>query len=297
MQTEIKLTKTELRKISREFRTIASRLLRTEYKQGISNLKRFIDFIEKNRIINEFIQKHNKYDFSAIIDDTNKMYVIPDDSKSHEISYVYQILKAHLEGCESSRKDMGYVNLAMGFERRTKFQEIVDNFGKNVMFPFVSHIEGYLTDLQIDMGDEDQTKISIQVHGDNYGGNLGNTMSETNIDQSNSSIGIGVSQNSEIKTEKIAVTINEASQKNIAEVAAEIQELLEQLSQSYPTSTSKEKTILVAEAVDRIEHNPTFKAKVINALKAGGTEAFKEAIDRPFVNILLATFEGWKETE
>ena len=88
MQTEIKLTKTELRKISREFRTIASRLLRTEFKQGMSNLKRFIDFIEENRIINEFIQKHNKHDFKEIILDS-KMNVIPDDSKSHEISYVY----------------------------------------------------------------------------------------------------------------------------------------------------------------------------------------------------------------
>ncbi|VEP16115.1 hypothetical protein H1P_4050006 [Hyella patelloides LEGE 07179] len=297
MQTEIKLTKTELRKISREFRTIASRLLRTEYKQGMSNLKRFVAFIEENKIINEFIQEHNKYNFHEEIYDSNGFAVIPDDSKSHEISYVYQLLKAHLEECKNNGKDIGYVNLAMHFGRSKKFQETVDNFGKNVISPFVSHVEGYLTDLQIDMGDEDQTKISIQVHGDNYGGNLGNTMSETNIDQSNSSIGIGVSQNSEIKTEKIAGTINEASQKNIAEVAAEIQELLEQLSQSYPTSTSKEKTILVAEAVDRIEHNPTFKAKVINALKAGGTEAFKEAIDRPFVNILLATFEGWKETE
>ena len=89
MQTEIKLTKTELRKISREFRTIASRLLRTEFKQGMSNLKRFITFIEENRIINRFLQEHHKYDVFEEIYDSNGLVTIPDDSKSHEISYVY----------------------------------------------------------------------------------------------------------------------------------------------------------------------------------------------------------------
>ncbi|WP_158069419.1 hypothetical protein [Moorena bouillonii] len=53
--------------------------------------------------------------------------------------------------------------------------------------------------------------------------------------------------------------------------------------------------IVVSEVVDQIENNPTLKAKVINALKAGGVEAFKEAIDHPLVNILMATIEGWRE--
>ncbi|NEQ82839.1 MAG: hypothetical protein F6K26_22140, partial [Moorea sp. SIO2I5] len=74
-----------------------------------------------------------------------------------------------------------------------------------------------------------------------------------------------------------------------------IQQLLEQLSQTNPTTTSKEKMIVVSEVVDKIENNPTLKAKVINALKAGGVEAFKETLDHPLVNILMATIEGWTE--
>ena len=90
--------------------------------------------------------------------------------------------------------------------------------------------------------------------------------------------------------------VNQLEQKqNLAKAAAEIQQLLEQLSQTYPTSTNKEKMAVVAEAVDKIESNPTLKARIINALKAGGTEAFKEAIDHPLVNILMATLEGWQE--
>ena len=82
---------------------------------------------------------------------------------------------------------------------------------------------------------------------------------------------------------------------NLADAAAEIQELLKQLEKTNPTSTNKEKMVVVGEAVDRIENNPALKTKVINALKAGGTEAFKEAVDHPLVNILVATIEGWKE--
>jgi hypothetical protein len=91
---------------------------------------------------------------------------------------------------------------------------------------------------------------------------------------------------------KIAGVINEAEQQNLAEAAKEIQALLEQLSKTYPTTTSKEKSIVVGEAVDQIENNQTLKFKVINALRAFGIEALKEAIDHPLVNILVATIEG-----
>jgi uncharacterized protein YjbI with pentapeptide repeats len=84
---------------------------------------------------------------------------------------------------------------------------------------------------------------------------------------------------------------------NLAEAAKEIQQLLEQLSETYSTNTSREKNIVVGEAVDRIESNPKLKAKVLNALKAFGIETFKEAIDHPLVNILVATIEGWQEAE
>jgi uncharacterized protein YjbI with pentapeptide repeats len=84
---------------------------------------------------------------------------------------------------------------------------------------------------------------------------------------------------------------------NLAQAAAEIQQLLNQLSQTYPTATTSQKMSVVAKAVDEIESNPTLKARVIGALKAGGTEALKELIDNPLINILLASIEGWQEAE
>ena len=115
------------------------------------------------------------------------------------------------------------------------------------------------------------------------------------IDPSPTSLGTGYGK--KVEAQKIAVTINETHSKSLAETAAEIQELLEQLSQTYPTSTSQEKMTVVAEAVAQIEQNPTLKARVINTLKAGETEAFKEAIDHPLINLLMTSIEGWPEAE
>lgn len=88
-----------------------------------------------------------------------------------------------------------------------------------------------------------------------------------------------------------------SSNTSLTEAAAEIQQLLEQLSKTNPTATTAEKMAVVTEAAEQIEKNPTLKARVIGALKSGGTEAFKEAIDHPLVNIFVATIEGWKDAE
>ncbi len=121
-------------------------------------------------------------------------------------------------------------------------------------------------------------------------------VNQGDIYKQSGNFGIGHMSGGEIKDNAIVAGVfNEAQQQNLAQAATEIQQLLEQLSKTYPTTTYKEKMAVVGEAVDQIENNPTLKAKVINALKAGGTEALKEAIDHPLVNILVATIEGWQQ--
>lgn len=119
------------------------------------------------------------------------------------------------------------------------------------------------------------------------------------IDTSGGNFGIGHIAGGDINTKtmsKVGGVINEA-QTNLVEAAAEIQKLLKQLEQTNSTSTNAEKMVVVAEAVDQIESNPTLKARVVNALKTGGTEALKEAIDHPLVNILATTIEDWREED
>jgi hypothetical protein len=80
----------------------------------------------------------------------------------------------------------------------------------------------------------------------------------------------------------------------LAEAAADIQQLLEQLSQTYPT-TLAEKSAVAMKVAEAIEQDPALRSRVIGVLEAGGVEALKELVDHPLVTILLAALEGWKQ--
>ncbi|WP_414755293.1 hypothetical protein [Anabaena sp. CCY 9910] len=87
---------------------------------------------------------------------------------------------------------------------------------------------------------------------------------------------------------------NQNQKQNLAEAAAEIQQLLDQLSQNKETKTESEKLTMIAEVVDEIESNPPLKSRLVQALKAGGSEALRDMVSNPLINILIATIEGWK---
>jgi hypothetical protein len=306
MESQIKITKDklitkdELRKLSIEFRTVSGRLIRTHPDEGMSNLKRFMNFIENSLIIKGFIQENNTnpYNIEFVLGNISSVeeYIIPDDSQEKEISFTYQLLKYGLEKYYQYSDGYQYLSYALfGYCGNTKEQ--VERFNFSVVKPLVNYIENHLTHLQIDMGDAEQARISIQqVYGDNYGDNLGigGTRSEMNINQSNSSLGVGVNQG-EINAEKLAGTINEEQKPNLAEAAAEIRQLLNQLEQSYPTNTLVEKATVADIAIQRIEANPTLKGRVIGLLKSASVEAFKEAVNHPLINILMAGIEGWQQ--
>jgi hypothetical protein len=77
--------------------------------------------------------------------------------------------------------------------------------------------------------------------------------------------------------------------KTPAESAREIQDLLTQLQATNPTTSEAE---LVRQV---IRNNPTIKARLINAIKQGGTEALK--VFFPVVSIPMETIRGFLEAE
>lgn len=87
---------------------------------------------------------------------------------------------------------------------------------------------------------------------------------------------------------------NYAQEQDLAEAAAEIQKLLDQLAKTYPNST--EATLVQAIQVE-IKRNPTLKARLINALKSGGVEALKAIFNHPFVSVPVETIKGFLEAE
>jgi hypothetical protein len=85
--------------------------------------------------------------------------------------------------------------------------------------------------------------------------------------------------------------------RTVSDAAAKIQKLLQQLEQTYPTSTPLEKQIVVIEVIKHIESNPTLKMRVVEALKGVSIEALRELIDHPLVNVLLAALEEYQEID
>jgi small GTP-binding protein len=86
----------------------------------------------------------------------------------------------------------------------------------------------------------------------------------------------------------------EQQQKNLADAAAEIQQLLNQLSKTNPTATPQEITNTIEQ---EIKSNPTLKDRLIAALKAGGLEALKTIFNHPAFTIPAETIKGFIEAE
>jgi hypothetical protein len=299
MEIDIKISKNELRKISSEFRMYANRLMQTTPDAGMQNLKRFVNFIDNNLVISDYLRNnHTKSDIQPICFDSLKTeYKVPDESQEDEISFTHQLLQYGLH--KFYNNDDGYLQLAFVTEDYfgcNKYKDVIDKFNHSIVKPFIYYIENYLTNLQTELGDGEDAKLIFHVYGNNYGDNLGATMNEMKIDQSNSSIGVGVNHG-EINTEKLAGTINEAEKPNLAEAAAEIRQLLEQLSQSYPTNTTAEKMAVAAKAIEHIESDPTWKQRAIDAANERGLVAFEKAIDNPVGVFIVRAIQDWQESE
>ncbi|MHC5855163.1 pentapeptide repeat-containing protein [Nostoc sp.] len=79
---------------------------------------------------------------------------------------------------------------------------------------------------------------------------------------------------------------------NLDGTKKEIQQILNQLAQTNPT------TDVVTEAIhQKIKTDPTFKARLLAALKAGGLEALKAIFNHPAFSIPAETIKGYLEAE
>ncbi|GGA29529.1 hypothetical protein [Okeania sp. KiyG1] len=83
--------------------------------------------------------------------------------------------------------------------------------------------------------------------------------------------------------------IHTEEQKTLAEAAKEIQQLLKQLEQSHPNATEEEKIEYIND-----ETTPSFKRRVINALKATGEAAIDQfVLENKFLKVVKAAIKGW----
>lgn len=122
-------------------------------------------------------------------------------------------------------------------------------------------------------------------------------MNEGNTYNQSGQIGIGhVSGGTIQQGAKVAGVIHEAQDKSIAEVAKEIQDLLNQLEKTYPTNSISDQMVVATEIIKQIENDPTWKERVINAGKQGGLAFLEKSFDNPIGALLINAIKGWVET-
>jgi predicted RNase H-like HicB family nuclease len=124
----------------------------------------------------------------------------------------------------------------------------------------------------------------------------GKSVVENSFNNYNSNIG----NQGDINSEQI-IGINHnyspEQRKTLSEAAAEIQQLLEQLSRTYPTNTNPEKITVANEAIHRIENNPILRQKILRALKAGSVQALGQYLNHPIASFFLGALEEWRQNK
>lgn len=157
----------EIQKLSKNFRIMASRLLNSSYQDAIDDLIRFINFINTDETISNFISENNitKFDVEKIIKDRGYNERYPAQyNKSDEIAFTYQLLKFAAENVKN------YYRISNGYSSSRKFQDHNDEFNKVVVKPFIDYILIYIDELYSDLKIDTIAKaINLQITGENKG--------------------------------------------------------------------------------------------------------------------------------
>jgi len=130
-----------------------------------------------------------------------------------------------------------------------------------------------------------------------FNGDVGSVENQGNIASSGNPNNIGNAAG-EAQAEMKSIQHNYAPEQKqtLAEAAAEIQKLIQQLEETNPTATVAEKqSALAIEIQQEIKRNPNFKVRLRNALKEGGIEALK-VLFAP-IGIPIEMARGWIEAE
>lgn len=144
------MIKKELRKISIQYRTLSSQMLKIDNDSEIGHIKAFVDFINSTPIIADYINKcHAKdYDIAADMQSKRNWQPITIPSNTSElVDYVYQILSAIANNENLLRAWSFY------YTASNKFADKYQMFLRKTIEPFVHALRSYLEQQLVDSED------------------------------------------------------------------------------------------------------------------------------------------------
>lgn len=164
----------------------ASMLIDAHYSKVDSIVAMFVKYIDETPIIYEYIQNVviNIPNLGEIIKQVSQSYghtTLPiGKTPEEEVSCVYQYLKYI-----SDHPSIKVYSLGWGYARSNSYQDMVSEFGKQIVLPFVNQINMYLSDIATDMGYDEGESFLIQINGGQAQVNVSNDDSTINANQIN----------------------------------------------------------------------------------------------------------------
>lgn len=153
------MIKKELRKISLQYRTLSSQMLKINTQEEISFMQAYYNFITDTPIIFDYIQKCStkKYDFHQIFREKNwnDILVLP-ASQEELVCYGYQLLQYVLDGPKQ------LFILGRGYTSSNKFKDAIEAFMRKSIEPFVIAIRSFL---EIELIDSNDNEIEKNTNG------------------------------------------------------------------------------------------------------------------------------------
>lgn len=148
------MTKKELRKISLQYRTLSSQMLKIDSQEEVNYIQMFFDYITSTPIIFDYIQKCSTitYDFKDIFAKKawNDILTLP-SSQEELVGYGYQLLQYILDGPKQ------LFVLGLGYTGSNKFKDDIAAFMRKSIEPFVVALRSFL-ELELIDCDELQTE-------------------------------------------------------------------------------------------------------------------------------------------
>lgn len=145
------MTKKELQKISLQYRTLASQMLKINSQEEMYCIQQFFDFINETSFLMSYIDEciTEEYDFKSIFEEKGWRDILELPSNQKElISYGFQLIKYILDGPKQ------LIGLCMGYTSSNKFSDNIEAFMRKSIEPFVVAVRTYIELNFIDANDE-----------------------------------------------------------------------------------------------------------------------------------------------
>lgn len=141
----MEIDKKELKKISRKFRSLGSRVINAYFAEQTSLVKMLIDYTDNTPVIKDYIDSLY-LEIPSIIDEIKEVassygrkILSTGITPEEEVNYIYQLLSYY-----SKHEKCDIYMIGWGYSNTQKYQDMAKCFGDRIVFPFLNEVDSYL---------------------------------------------------------------------------------------------------------------------------------------------------------